>query len=582
MKQFLLASLLLFGFQSFSQTLEDDRLALVALYNAANGPEWLDNNWVIPGSPGNNPCGWSGVTCENGRVTSVDVSGETLKGTLPSAIGKLTALKKLLINARFSTTRLTGDIPVELGNLTNLEELDIAGHAFSSKNFQVIGQLVNLKTLWFTPLWSIPNQLFTLPKIETLVLSLGQASERVPIGPFPVGITKLTTLKTLVISSMGYTGQLPVELGNLTQLKLLVIGETFLEGRIPATIGNLTNLTQLGINGILYAGPIPPEIGKLRKLIGLHLNYNTHTGPIPSEINGLVNAIEISLEGNHLTSPLPDLSALKPGIINAEMNSFNFDGLEGHIDRFVYGGYLKQLEIPLYKVNDYYYVNAGGTQAKNTYKWYVNGALEATIVGDNRFYSTKTGAHRVEITNLDIPLLTLSSTTIGSALPVNLISFRGESGVNENRLIWETSSEVANKGFEIEKSADARTFHKIAFVDGNGNSNELKNYHYTDQNPFDITYYRLKQLDYDGKFEYSKIIIARNVPDIKVYPNPARDYIVISGLDMESNFQILGLDGHAVLSGKTKPAAQISVKQLPTGAYILKIGEKTKKLVINK
>lgn len=132
MKQFLLAFFLLFNFQSFSQTLEGDRLALVALYNAANGPAWINNNWLIPGTPGDKPCGWSGVGCENGRITSLDVSGENLQGTLPSAIGNLTALKKLLINARYSTTTLTGYIPVELGNLTNLEELDIAGHAFSS------------------------------------------------------------------------------------------------------------------------------------------------------------------------------------------------------------------------------------------------------------------------------------------------------------------------------------------------------------------------------------------------------------------------------------------------------------------
>jgi Leucine-rich repeat (LRR) protein len=581
MKHSLLSFLLLFSLNSFSQTLEDDRLSLVALYNAANGVQWAGNNWVIPGLPGDNPCGWSGIGCEGGRVTSVDVSGETLSGTIPAQIGNLTALKKLIINARFSSTHLTGNLPVELGNLINLEELDIAGHAFGSKNAEVIGNLVNLKTLWFTPLWAIPEQIFTLAKLENLVLSLGQASLHVvPIGPVPVGLMNMISLKNLTISSIGFTGQLPIELGNLTNLKSLIIGETLLEGKIPSSIGSLTNLTRLGISGITYAGPIPPELGKLTKLTELILYYNTHTGTIPKELNNLVNAREILLDGGFLSGPLPDLSALKPGVLSVEHNSFTFDGIEGHTDR--YYSYGNQNEIPLHSGNGQIFVNAGGTLSKNTFKWYLNNVLQATIVGDNKFVPSSAGGYRVEVSNSDVPGLTLISETLGSSLPVNLISINIESSENGNRVTWQTASETNNKGFEIEKSADARTFTKIGFVDGSGDSKELNNYHFTDQNPFNLSYYRLKQLDYDGKFEYSKIVMARNALDLKVYPNPARDYLMVSGLEKEGDLLIIDQNGRAVFNQRVNTVNPIDVRKIATGIYTLKIGDHVKKIAIQK
>jgi hypothetical protein len=83
MKYFLLAIASLFSFWTFSQSLEGDRLALVALYNATNGANWwLNTGWTVPGSPGDNPCGWYGVTCTSGRVTGLDLSNNSISGYL--------------------------------------------------------------------------------------------------------------------------------------------------------------------------------------------------------------------------------------------------------------------------------------------------------------------------------------------------------------------------------------------------------------------------------------------------------------------------------------------------------------------
>jgi Leucine rich repeat/Bacterial Ig-like domain (group 2) len=107
-----------------ANTLEDDRSALIALYTTAGGANWTNttnnnNKWIFPGTCGDNPCGWYGVTCSGGRVTGVNLPNNNLIGTIPASIGNLTDLTVL----NLSSNQLTGNIPtriVDLGGLTSL------------------------------------------------------------------------------------------------------------------------------------------------------------------------------------------------------------------------------------------------------------------------------------------------------------------------------------------------------------------------------------------------------------------------------------------------------------------------------
>ncbi|MEJ8804538.1 T9SS type A sorting domain-containing protein [Pontibacter sp. H249] len=112
-------------------------------------------------------------------------------------------------------------------------------------------------------------------------------------------------------------------------------------------------------------------------------------------------------------------------------------------------------------------------------------------------------------------------------LAVELISFTGkatESGIN---LEWSTASEENNSHFDVERSTDGKSFEKIAKIEGNGNSNTVIKYSFNDTNPqFGENYYRLRQADFDGQFEYSKTIAVNNIiPEemqVMMYPNPCR------------------------------------------------------------
>jgi hypothetical protein len=142
----------------------------------------------------------------------------------------------------------------------------------------------------------------------------------------------------------------------------------------------------------------------------------------------------------------------------------------------------------------------------------------------------------ITITNLDgFSIWTTGDRT--QALPVELTSFSAECGMMSIELKWTTATEVNNYGFKVERTGKSHSlslgshssydeWRTIGFVGGNGNSNSPKNYSFVDSNPpsGDLQY-RLKQIDFDGKYEYSGIVEVKVDAPINFaleqnYPNP--------------------------------------------------------------
>ena len=93
-----------------------------------------------------------------------------------------------------------------------------------------------------------------------------------------------------------------------------------------------------------------------------------------------------------------------------------------------------------------------------------------------------------------------------AALPVNLVSFNARSAGQAAELTWRTTSETSNKGFYVERSRDAVNWSDIGFVEGNATTSQVQDYHFTDETPGkSLNYYRLRQTDFDGKTEHSRI-----------------------------------------------------------------------------
>ena len=131
-----------------------------------------------------------------------------------------------------------------------------------------------------------------------------------------------------------------------------------------------------------------------------------------------------------------------------------------------------------------------------------------------------------------VSIWTIVSNGTGILLPVNLSDFNASVKGNNIILNWQTSSEQNNEGFEVQKSKNGVSWEKIDFVPGKGNSTNIHNYSLIDKNPYNgINYYRLKQIDFDGKYVISDIVHALYKKSInyqlEIYPNPSAGSINI-------------------------------------------------------
>ncbi|MFW5758400.1 MAG: T9SS type A sorting domain-containing protein, partial [Bacteroidota bacterium] len=175
---------------------------------------------------------------------------------------------------------------------------------------------------------------------------------------------------------------------------------------------------------------------------------------------------------------------------------------------------------------------------------------------------------------------TLHSITAGSAeihLPVNLISFQAKIKDRVVYIDWITASEINNHFFTLEKSANGIHFSELLKVNGAGTTSSTTHYEAIDKNPLrGTTYYRLKQTDFDGSYEYSDIIaVSNNTPTdnepFRIYPNPTGSgniNIATSG-EKDVDFKIFDITGKIVYSGTAFAMTinNINIDRLSKGIY---------------
>jgi hypothetical protein len=185
----------------------------------------------------------------------------------------------------------------------------------------------------------------------------------------------------------------------------------------------------------------------------------------------------------------------------------------------------------------------------------------------------------------------ISNNCVGPCivLPVKLLDFSGTPFEDYNLIEWSTLTELNNDYFILERSSDGISFEKVDIIKGNGNSSEQISYSYQHSYPHELEYYRLKQVDFDGRYEYSNIIAVRQKTDINVsiYPNPAKNDLFI-GLS-ESTEGIYTIVYTNVLGSVSKEQIEISegtttyqVKEfinLSSGIYFVQILDENNEVI---
>ena len=199
---------------------------------------------------------WIGVDVEDNRVTGLGLYDRDLEREIPAIIGNMINLEYL----NLGDNNLNGYIPHEMGNMTNLEYLNLGDN--------------NLN------------------------------------GYIPHEIGNMTNLEYLNLGDNNLNGYIPHEIGNMINLEYLNLGDNNLNGYIPHEMGNMINLEYLNLGDNNLNGYIPHEMGQLSRLTRFYLNNNNLTGEIPKELENIGNKnyfhpLEVFIQNNNLTGCAP-------------------------------------------------------------------------------------------------------------------------------------------------------------------------------------------------------------------------------------------------------------------------------------
>lgn len=305
---------------------------------------WTDDNPVT---------NWIGVEWENGHVVGIQVPEYKSNlaarvyhtGYIPKSIGDLTYLRKLIVSdtnlgmtepipveignlslleeLKIYACNIPGGIPPEIGNLKNLKSLTLRNEytdeigglpqkVFSSTDLpESLGNLVNLNELLV--LWNItsgiPSSFGNLADLETLwlinitseELSGEKFAEEIALDPMPAAICGMKKLKYLDLR-MGISGELPVGLGDLSSMENLYISSGFLTGSLPSSISKMVKLHSLDVNAPNMTGEIPTSLGELENLTHLWLKGG-FTGAIPESLGNCKKLHSLLLKANFISFP---------------------------------------------------------------------------------------------------------------------------------------------------------------------------------------------------------------------------------------------------------------------------------------
>ena len=227
---------------------------------------------------------------------------------------------------------------------------------------------------------------------------------------------------------------------------------------------------------------------------------------------------------------------------------------------------------------------SGGSSATAVQKTFTTTVFDETM---NIFLDASTGANRPKISAIE--LIPQVGCGIGTIFPIELAVFEAKRLGDGIAIRWETTSEINNDYFTIERSSDGAAFREILRVDALGNSQELATYNAMDTEPIEgLNYYRLKQTDVDGKFTYSQVVlVAFYRGGLNVYPNPLRKGEALTvTFDLtertQVSFRLNNMLGQQIFHQRKDLAKGsyeeiLKVRDLRQGYYILtaRIGQKT-------
>eukprot|EP01018_Ginkgo_biloba_P028003 Gb_41585 [translate_table: standard] len=242
------------------------------------------------------------------KLRWLDLSLNLLSGTVPVELGKLVFLQGLLLQNNQFVSQSTANLPflTALINCSVLEKVNLDNNHLSDVLPLSMGKLST--KLSFLSLannnigGNIPPQIGNLTNLTFINLTSNLLS-----GTIPSSLGRLQNLERLLLGHNKLQGNIPSEIGNLTErLGLISLEHNLLSGQIPETIGKLSQLRFLHLHHNQLSGNIPDSLGNCQLMEGLDLSYNSLNGSIPNKVAGLPHIWSyLNLSGNSLQGILP-------------------------------------------------------------------------------------------------------------------------------------------------------------------------------------------------------------------------------------------------------------------------------------
>ncbi|XP_077226270.1 uncharacterized protein LOC143859448 [Tasmannia lanceolata] len=230
----------------------------------------------------------------------LSIGENQISGNIPSQIGNLINLQNLGIFSTF----ITGSIPTSIGMLQNLKRIYLWGNSLSGEipyNIGNITQLTYLELSTNNLQGSIPPSLANCTKL--LKLELFQNNLRGTIPKQIIGLSSLSIL--LDLSQNSFTGALPSEVGNLNILELLDVSQNKLSGEIPSALANCKSMRELYMQGNAFRGDVSSVFTTLTSIEVLDLSSNNFSGKIPKYLEGFNFLQYLNLSLNNFEGEVP-------------------------------------------------------------------------------------------------------------------------------------------------------------------------------------------------------------------------------------------------------------------------------------
>lgn len=363
----------------------------------------------------------------------------------------------------------------------------------------------------------------------------------------------------------------------------------------PVNFNNLTinksaGGTSLGSN-IAVASLVTMTAG------GLDLNgFELDLGSTGALANEAVGHLITGPTGGHIvrTVTLNAPSAVAPGNMGITITSAANLGVT-----VIRRGHLQPTSSAGHGINRFFEITPTNNTALNATLRFHYEDTELAGINESEliFWSSPTGAQPwnplgadsrdlalnfVEKTNINVMQTFALASSVNNTLPVELLYFEGELVNDKVQLQWATASEMNSAHFDVERSEDGSRFVSIAKLPAKGNSAVTNRYNYTDAMASSTSYYRLKQVDIDGKFNLSKVIAISQKPVdalLNVFPNPGNGRFNIRFMSSAATtvkLSVMDNMGNLVVSKPIQAVKGLNefkcdLDMLPAGNYFLRL-----------